>query len=63
MMNGLLFVYLDNILIFSQTEEDHVDHVRQLLEMLLQDQLFVKAEKCVFPQMKVLFHLVQSNQD
>lgn len=55
MLNTFVFVYLDDILIFSQTREEHVDHVRRVLQRLLQHQLFVKAEKCEFHQTTVSF--------
>ena len=47
-LNRFVFVYLDDILIFSPDEKAHVQHVRQVLQKLLENQLFVKAEKCEF---------------
>ena len=47
-LNRFVFVYVDDILIFSPDEEAHVQHVRQVLQKLLENQLFVKAEKCEF---------------
>lgn len=35
-------------LISSQNEQEHVQHVRQVLPWLLENQLFIKAEKCEF---------------
>ena len=43
-----VFVYLDDILIFSKDLDQHQLQVRQVLQRLLSHQLFVKAEKCVF---------------
>lgn len=48
MINKFVFVYLDDILIFSKSQEDHVLHVRRVLKRLLENRLFVKAEKCEF---------------
>lgn len=45
MLNRFVFVYLDDILIYSRSLEEHVGHVRQVLERLLQNRLFVKGEK------------------
>ena len=47
-LNHFVFVYLDDILIFSRDEDSHVPHVRQVLRKLLDNQLYVKAEKCEF---------------
>ena len=41
-----VFVYPDDILIFSKSEPEHVQHVCSVLQRLLENQLFVKAEKC-----------------
>lgn len=48
-----MFVYLDDILIFSPDKEKHVVHVRQVLQKLLDNQFYVKAEKCHFDQMQM----------
>ena len=40
-----VFVYLDDILIFSKSLQDHVGHVRAVLKALLQNSLFCKVEK------------------
>ncbi len=46
MVNRFVFVYFDDILIFSQNERDHVQHVRRVLQRLLENHLFAKVEKC-----------------
>ena len=48
MINKFIFVYLDDILIFSQDARSHQCHVRKVLQRLLQNRLFIKAEKCEF---------------
>lgn len=39
-------VYLDDILIYSASEAEHVQHVRTILTALRDHDLYVKAEKC-----------------
>jgi hypothetical protein len=39
-------VYLDDVLIFSDTEEEHVAHVKEILQRLREAKLFVKLSKC-----------------
>ena len=41
-------VYLDDILIYSEKEEDHERHVREVLERLFEWNLYAKASKCTF---------------
>lgn len=48
MLNRFVFVYLDEILVLSRSAQEHVLHVRQVLQRLLENQLFVKTEKCEF---------------
>lgn len=43
-----VFMYLDDILIFSKMLEEDVGHVRQVPQRLLENRLFFKAEKCEF---------------
>lgn len=40
-VNRCVFVYLDDILIFSRTLAEHQAHVRQVLQCLLENRLFV----------------------
>ena len=50
-----VIVYLDDILIYSTDTQEHVQHVRQVLEKLSQAQLFCKLEKCLFHVSQVDF--------
>uniref|UniRef100_A0A8C7ZXU4 ribonuclease H n=1 Tax=Oryzias sinensis TaxID=183150 RepID=A0A8C7ZXU4_9TELE len=60
MINKFVFVYLDDILIFSPDLDSHVQHVRAVLQRLLENQLYCKAEKCEFhtTQTRFLGHVV-----
>ena len=44
MLNHSVFVYIDDILIFSKSVKEHRVHVRQVLQRLLENLLSVKAE-------------------
>jgi len=45
---GIIVVYLDNILIFIKMEEEHEQAVRRVLEVLAEHKLFLCLEKCEF---------------
>jgi len=47
---GIVVVYLDDILIFTETEEEHEQAVRRVLEVLVEHKLFLCPEKCEFHQ-------------
>lgn len=56
MLNSFMFVYLDNILIFSQNLAEHELHVHQVFQHLLENKLFLKAEKYEFHVSRVSFN-------
>jgi hypothetical protein len=41
-------VYIDDILIYSKSKKEHVEHVRKVLQKLQEAGLYVKAQKCKF---------------
>jgi len=45
---GIVVVYLDDILIFMRTEEEHERAVRRVLEVLAEHKLFLHPEKYEF---------------
>jgi len=45
---GIMVVYLDDILIFTRTEEEHTKAIRQVLQVLQEHKLFLRPEKCEF---------------
>ncbi len=55
MLNRWVVVYIDDILIYSTTLEEHIKQVRAVLRRLIDHQLYAKAEKCEFHQESVSF--------
>jgi Reverse transcriptase (RNA-dependent DNA polymerase) len=49
----LVIVYMDNILIFADTEEELRKIMKQVLEKLQEHDLFLKAKKCKFCKTKI----------
>ncbi len=50
MLGQWAIVYMDDILIYSDTFDSHVQHVRAVLRRLIDHQLYAKMEKCEFHQ-------------
>ncbi|KAH9244903.1 hypothetical protein BASA81_017664 [Batrachochytrium salamandrivorans] len=71
MMNALfrdvvgkhVLVYLDDIVIYSDTMDKHVKQVQSVLGVLRDNGLYCKAEKCHFYQteIKYLGYIISSN--
>ena len=50
---GIVVVYLDDILIFTKMEEEHEQAVRRVLEILTEHKLFLRPEKCEFHRKQI----------
>jgi hypothetical protein len=58
LMNGIFREYLDNffiaflddILIYSKSKEEHEKHLRMVMQVLRENQLYAKLSKCSFYQ-------------
>lgn len=49
------FVYLDDILIFSKTKQEHEEQIEKVLKALSENKLTASAEKCEFFKTEVVF--------
>ncbi|XP_074322839.1 uncharacterized protein LOC141659812 [Apium graveolens] len=61
-LDKFVIVFIDDILIYSKTEEDHAEHVRTDLEILRKKKLYAKLSKCEFWLQEVQFlgHIVSN---
>ena len=57
-----IIVFLDDILGYSRSEEDHEQHLRIVLDILRKRQLYAKFSKCEFWMSEIAFlgHVVNS---
>jgi hypothetical protein len=54
-LGKFIVVFIDDILIFSKTEEEHETHLRLVLEKLIPHQLYAKFSKCEFWLSEIAF--------
>jgi hypothetical protein len=54
-LDKFVVVFIDDILIYSRSEEEHVDHLKMVLQRLREHQLHAKLSKCEFWIDEVMF--------
>ena len=47
-LDQFVIVFIDDILIYSGSKEDHEEHLRVVLQILRENQLYAKFSKCQF---------------
>src|SRR5262249_32628844 len=59
-LDQFVIVFIDDILVYSPTEEDHVRHLRIILQTLRDHRLYAKISKCEFwvTEVRFLGHVV-----
>jgi hypothetical protein len=61
-LDKFIVVFINDILIFSKTEEEHEKHLRMVLEKLRSNQLYTKFSKCEFwfTELAFLGHVISA---
>jgi ribonuclease HI len=54
-LDKFIVVFIDDILVYSQNEQEHEEHLRKVLQRLRDCQLYAKLSKCEFWISEVLF--------
>ncbi|GBG84348.1 hypothetical protein CBR_g38319 [Chara braunii] len=54
-LDKFVVVYLDDILIFSRSAEEHAEHVDKVLSLLRQHKYKINSEKCEFGRTRILY--------
>src|SRR6266498_76339 len=63
-LNDFVVVYLDNILVCSDTFDEYINHLRKVFIKLREANLVIKLKKCKFRQRKIKFleHIIGTDR-
>ena len=60
-LDKFVVVFINDILIYSRTHEEHVEHLRTILSILREKQLYAKLSKCVWmTSVQFLGHMISA---
>ena len=54
-IDDFVIVYLDDILIFGGTWEEHVKHVKHVVDVLIREKLYLNMSKCEFGKTSLVY--------
>ena len=54
-ISRFVVIYFDDILIYSANQEEHLQHVKEVLSVLRREKFYAATKKCIFMSPKVLF--------
>jgi hypothetical protein len=59
-----VWVYLDDVIVYSETQSEHVEHLRLVFQKLRRNRFFLSLDKCQFLQekIKLLGHVIEGNR-
>ncbi|GJY80123.1 putative reverse transcriptase domain-containing protein [Tanacetum coccineum] len=62
-LDKFMIVFIDDILIYSKTQEEHIEYLRLVLGLLKKEKLYAKFSKCEFWLREVQFlgHVINGN--
>jgi hypothetical protein len=63
LLRKCVLIFVDDILVYNKTLEDHKEHLQVVFTILQEHNLFLKKSKCTFaqPQLEYLGHIISGD--
>ena len=63
-LDKFILVFIDDILVYSKSKEEHGEHLCIVLHVLWEHQIYAKFSKCDFykPQIQYLGHIISKKE-
>ncbi|KAM7520835.1 hypothetical protein LguiB_019797 [Lonicera macranthoides] len=63
-LDDFVVVYLDDIVVYSESMEEHEEHLKKVFERLRKHELYLKLSKCSFAQKRIKFlgHIIEQGR-
>jgi hypothetical protein len=63
MISTYIWVYLDDVIVFSDNKTDHISHIQEIFRCLQENSFYLKLEKCHFmlKRIKLLKHEIEES--
>jgi hypothetical protein len=62
-MRKFVLIFIDDILVYSKTFDEHLEHLKLVFQVLSEHKLFIKVSKCTFAQQSISYlgHIISKD--
>ena len=54
-LDDFVIIYIDDILVYSKTAEEHAEHLEKVFQKLRSNKLYAKGDKCDWGKLRIMF--------
>ena len=54
-LDDFMIIYIDDILVYLKTVEEHAEHLKKVFQKLRANKLFAKGDKCNWSKLRIKF--------
>lgn len=63
-LDNFVLVYLDDVIVYNKTWEEHMCHIKKVIDVLKKEKLYLKLSKCHFGKTSLIYlgHIVSNGK-